>query len=344
MRNGEYPVSSSHRIATRSERRKEKTKLLVIAGGRIEHREFSALPEYLDAGDWVVVNDAATLPASLQGRHARTSGEVEIRLAAATRDPKIWRAVVFGPGTWRSKTEERPAPPALAVGDLIEFGSSLRGRVRKIDQPRLIEIEFLTEHLWQEIYAVGKPVQYSYLEDELASWDQQTIFSGAPIAVEPPSASFPFTWDLVFQLKEKGVNVARVSHATGLSDTGDPALNGLLPLPELSLVPMETREALARAKRDGRRIVAVGTGVVRALETWAGTEGDAKTVFTELKISPDHDLTVATGLLTGMHEEGASHLGLVGAFVGKEILAKAYGEAKERGYLWHEYGDVCLIL
>ena len=344
MRYGEYPVSASHRIATRSERRKEKTKLLVIAGGRIEHREFSALPEYLEAGDWVVVNDAATLPASLQGLHERTKSRVEIRLAAATGDPMIWRAVVFGPGTWRLRTEERPAPPQLEVGDLIELGPNLRARITRVDEPRLIEIEFLTEHLWQSLYDVGKPVQYSYLEDELASWDQQTIFSGAPIAVEAPSASFPFTWDLVFRLKAKGVHVARVSHATGLSDTGDAELNKHLPLPEMSLVPRETREALARAKREGRRVIAVGTGVVRALETWAGLRGEAETVFTELKISPAHELKVATGLLTGMHEEGASHLGLVGAFVGKQILARAYTEAKEREYLWHEYGDVCLIL
>jgi S-adenosylmethionine:tRNA ribosyltransferase-isomerase len=197
--------------------------------------------------------------------------------------------------------------------------------------------------LWTKFYAAARPIQYSYLKHGLELWDQQTIFSGVPAAIEPPSASFVFSWDLLFQLRAAGVDVAPLTHGTGISNTGDPAIDAQLPFPERFRIPHATQRAVWRARNRGGRVIAVGTGVVRALESWGGGADSAGWRWTDLKLRADSPLKVVDGVLTGMHEPGASHIDLLQAFISKERLQDAYTRASERGFLWHEYGDVCLI-
>ena len=376
------------REATTSERRLGETRMLVLGRSGtapVVHAKFGDLAEFLSAGDVLVVNDAATLPASLRGRHLRTGRAVEVRLAGRmagdgspadeARRPR-WRAIVFGTGHWRTPTERRPPPPELRIGDGIELTwrqpvlgvnegtGGMRSTVAGVSEvsSRLVEIRFEADEssVLAGIYHAGRPVQYSYLTEELAVWDQQTIFARAPVAVEPPSASFAFDWSQIARLRRAGVDIVTLTHATGLSDSGSPEINARLPFPEWSRIPEATCSAIVRAKREGRRIVAVGTGTVRALESWGqlGGRGAESAVndgrgraggrevefFTSLKVTAGFEPRIVDGLVTGMHDVGASHLDLLAAFVPRERLDRAYAEAIEQGYLWHEYGDLCLVL
>lgn len=350
-------------VATTSARRAEATRLLVMdrAAGDVRHKHVSELPLELGEGDLLVVNDAATLPASLSGRHLRTGRSVELRLVshegADAANLTRWTAVLFGEGDWRTPTEARPLPACPEPGDELEFDDELRAKIVAVISnvsDRLIEIEFTAANqalLWNGLYRQGRPIQYSYLEEPLHIWDQQTLFSGPPVAIEPPSALFPFTWDLVFRLKDRGVQIEKITHATGISSTGDEAIDARLPFPERSWIGADVQAKIRAAKRSGRRVIAVGTGVARALETWGRLAGVAMGTATvvgdsfvsTLRLTSDSRRTVVDGILTGLHEPGASHIELLLAFTDRALLERGYAEALERRYLWHEYGDVCLI-
>ena len=209
--------------------------------GVLADRSIGDLPRILRAGDLVVVNDAATLPASLPGLSSR--GPVELRLAGAPRDPDgtRWDAVLFGPGSWRDRTEERLPPPPLPPGETIEIepggpGRGLRARVVGVSplSPRLVVVEFDRRGaaLWSALFRVGRPVQYSYTRAILPLWHVQTAFAGRPFAAEMPSAGRPLRLPLLRALRARGVGVCAVTHAAGLSSTGDPALDAALPFPE----------------------------------------------------------------------------------------------------------------
>jgi S-adenosylmethionine:tRNA ribosyltransferase-isomerase len=217
--------------------------------------------------------------------------------------------------------------------------------VRKEISPRLVDIEFNLKGpaLWKKFYSLGKPVQYSYLREDLQLWDQQTLFSGPPVALEPPSASFSLTWNLLFKLQKAGVEVLPLTHATGISNTGDLAIDKQLPFPETYRISIEVQKRLIEAKKEGRALVAVGTGAVRALESWGGKSNSGEWTWTEIKLTKNFKRKIVSGLLTGLHEPEASHLDMLESFAPETLLRKAYEEASLRGYLWHEYGDVCLV-
>ena len=150
---------------------------------------------------------------------------------------------------------------------------------------------------------------------------------------------------MVLTLRKRGVQVVPLIHAAGISSTGEQALDALLPLPEYYHIPEETAVVVNLAMRDGRRIIALGTSVTRALESAVDEQGDVvpgRGIAT-LKLSPRYHRKVVTGLLTGMHEDGTSHLQLLQAFAPWSLIETAYDQAKKRHYLWHEYGDTCLI-
>lgn len=338
--------------AVTSARRLDESRLLVIQDGAIHTSHVGDLPLNLSAGDLLVVNDAATLPSSLQGTHVRTGSPVEIRLMEGFCSEcgiQRWRAVAFGVGDWRTPTERRASPPDFELGDRLEFAAGLSAVVEKVHATisrRLISFHFEDSglRLWTKFYAAARPIQYSYLREELALWDQQTIFAGAPVALEPPSASFVLSWDLIFRLRAKGVKVVRLTHGTGISSTGDPAIDSRLPFPERYRIPRATQDAVLSARAEGRRVVAIGTGAVRALESWGGRDLGEGWQWTDLILSETFRRKIVTGLLTGMHEPGASHISLLKAFTCAELLDRAYARALSEGFLWHEYGDVCLIL
>jgi S-adenosylmethionine:tRNA ribosyltransferase-isomerase len=309
---------------------------------------FVELVEHLDPGDVLVVNDAATLPASLRAT-TRAGDDVELRLCGPT-ESDTWRAALLGAGDWHQRTEDRPPPPVLAPGTELDIGHSLAARIVAHSplSPRLVELCFDRQgsELYAALYAAGKPVQYAYLRDELPLWSVQTVFGARPWAAEMPSAGRPLTWSLLLALRRRGVHVAWLTHAAGLSATGDADIDRALPLPERFDIPAATVRMIAEARARGGRVIAVGTTVVRALEGCVALHGELRpgTGVTDLVIDARFRPRVVQGLLTGMHDPGESHFALLSAFASEDALRHAWSEAMARGYQCHEFGDTSLIL
>ncbi|KFE62761.1 S-adenosylmethionine:tRNA ribosyltransferase-isomerase [Hyalangium minutum] len=328
----------------------EANRLLHVSpsSGRISDRRVEHLPELLRSGDLLVVNDAATLPSSLHGLTV-AGGPIELRLLAREEEG-TWTAVLFGAGDWRMRTEDRPAPPLLTVGTQLVLGT-LKACVVEVlpPSPRLLRVAFEAQgaELWAGLYRSGKPVQYSYLSGPLALWHIQTAYAARPWAAEAPSAGLPLTWALLLELRRRGVRFASLTHAAGLSSTGDAALDAALPRPERFELPASTVEAIHATRASGGRVVAVGTTVVRALEGRAAQAGGRLTAgegVTDLLMGPGFIPKVVSGLLTGVHEPATSHYMLLQAFAPLALLREAAQIAEKRGYLGHEFGDSCLIL
>jgi S-adenosylmethionine:tRNA ribosyltransferase-isomerase len=261
-----------------------------------------------------------------------------------------FRAVLFGAGDWRTKTEDRPAPPQVRAGDVLSFGV-IEAEIMRVHaaSPRLVTLRFLADEdeAWRAIFRVGRYVQYAYTAKTLKAWQVQTPYAAEPWASEMPSAGRPLAWEVLDAFGKRGIVLARITHAAGLSSTGDPALDRARPLPERFRVPEETVRAIENAKRAGGRVVAVGTTVVRALEGAAAIAGGrlvAREGVTDLVIGPGFVPRIVDGLVTGLHERGASHFALLGAFAPRDLLERAYAHAEREGYLCHEYGDSSLIL
>ena len=180
---------------------------------------------------------------------------------------RTFAAVVFGAGDHRTPTEQRPLPPALAVGDTVALGP-LRARVvRLLGHPRLVELRLAgdADAIRAGIARHGRPVQYAHMGAPLALWDVWTRIAALPVAFEAPSAGFVLDWRLLDRLAARGVGFATLTHAAGLSSTGDAALDARLPLDEPYGIPAATVAAIAAARRRGGRVVALGTTVARAL-------------------------------------------------------------------------------
>jgi len=318
------------------------------SAGTLRDSRIGDLPGLLRPGDLLVVNDAATLPASLQGR-APGGAPVEARLMAELSGG-AFRAVLFGPGDWRTPTEHRAPPAALREGERLSF-DELSATVERVSpiSPRLVELRFdrPRDALWPLLYRLGRPVQYSYASAPLEAWHVQVPYASQPRAAEMPSAGRPLRWEVLLALRQRGVRLASVTHAAGLSSTGDPALDAALPLPERFEVSLATAEAVARAREGRGRVVAVGTTVVRALEGAALQHGGrlvASAGETDLVVGPGYRPSVVDGLLTGVHEPAASHYALLHAFAPAELLARAHAHSERKGYLSHEFGDSWLLL
>lgn len=342
-------------LASRARQHFPKTKLLVInnESGTHSHAFFNELGHYLNEGDVLVANNAATIPASFQG--SARGKPIELRLAANLepneKTPRRWLAVLFGEGSWKTPTERRAAAPLVSPGDTIELAKGLSARIEQVrsENNRLVEVSWRCDlrDLWRLLYRAGRPVQYSYLKEDLKLWDTQTLFATRPVAVEAPSAAFPLTWNQLFKLNSAGVKLVSLTHAAGLSSTGDPSLDRLLPFDENYSIPSQTAAAINDALANGKRIIAIGTTVVRALESAFDVNTghiEAKNGVTSLKLSAARKKQVVTSLITGLHEPGASHLELLSSFAPSAVIESAYADAIKRNYLWHEYGDACLIL
>ncbi|MEX3959139.1 S-adenosylmethionine:tRNA ribosyltransferase-isomerase [Trinickia sp. EG282A] len=334
--------------ATTPVQRPKNARLLVVdRWGKIEHRARSAMVGLLRRGDCVIANDAATLPASLSGVLERTGACVELRLAGRSSlepdDVRDFRCVVFGDGDFRTPTEARAAPPALTLGERIVFGALIATVVRLLDHPRLVEIRFEGEpvRIWHELAVHGKPIQYSYMVDPLAMWDVWTPIAAHPVAFEPPSAGFALDWHLLHALREKGVAFATLTHAAGLSTTGDPALDAKLPFDECYRIPAATAALVEATRKRRGRIVAIGTTVVRALEAAASADGtvQAGDGIARQHIGPRTELKVVDAIVTGTHEPDSSHYALLGAFTDELTLQRAEAALEASQYRTHEFGD-----
>ncbi|PRP96539.1 S-adenosylmethionine:tRNA ribosyltransferase-isomerase [Enhygromyxa salina] len=337
---------------------REGVRLLLVdeAADEIRDAAFAELVDELRPGDLLVVNDAATLPASIAGRVRGQTVELRLlgpRLDDESGGDRQWRAVLFGSGDWRDDTDDRPAPPVLELGATIELRGGLSAALvgRHPDAERLVDLCFDRggPELHAALYAAGRPIQYSHLDQPLELWSVQTVFAGRPWAAEMPSAGRPLTAALLGALRARGVELARLTHAAGLSATGDPGLDALLPLPERYEIPAETVAAIERARARGGRVIAAGTTVVRALEgAVAGAVAGEGLVAgggeTALIITAQTELRVVDGLLTGMHASHESHYRLLRAFAPDELLERAWDAALGAGYRSHEFGDLALLL
>jgi S-adenosylmethionine:tRNA ribosyltransferase-isomerase len=325
--------------------------LAIDENGHVSHHRASDLPSLLQCGDLLVANDAATIPASLHGTHERTGCPIEVRLAGrpslASQDVQRFSAVVFGDGDFRTPTERRPDPPPLQCGDELLFGS-LRATVAAIlGHRRLVELHL--NHppavIWEAIAGHGRPIQYAYVPAPLAIWDTWTSIASRPVAFEAPSAGFVLNWATLRALRARGIQFATITHAAGISSTGDEELDRLLPFDEPYSIPPATAALIRRTMRRGGRIVAVGTTVVRALEHAARMPGwvpPGHGIATQ-RITPLSHLRVVDAIVSGLHETGSSHYELLRAFQDDAALQEMTTQAEARGYLAHEFGDVVFI-
>jgi S-adenosylmethionine:tRNA ribosyltransferase-isomerase len=312
------------------------------AGGRIEHRTFGELPDVLAAGDLLVVNTSATLPAAVVA--ALPDGTpAQVRFAtAAPHLPKGWWVVEL-----RSADGDTPLRASAAAGDRLAladgatvdlvapYASSSRLWLAHVGLPGGAELPaYLAQH--------GAPIRYAYVPDAWPLADYQTAFALHPGSAEMPSAGRPFTPELLTRLVAGGVLIAPVTLHTGVSspERHEP------PYPESYVVPAGTARAVNAVRGWGGRVIAVGTTVVRALETVAAPDGTvtAGAGWTGLVVTPERGLHAVDGLITGWHEPEASHLLMLEAAAGRALLDASYREAVETGYLWHEFGDSHLVL
>src|SRR5712691_9477861 len=316
--------------ADRPAQRPPQAKLLVVdARGRISHLPRSALADLLQPGDHVIANDAATLPASLHGLHMPTGERIEVRLAGrrslAVDDVMNVSDIVFGTGAFRTRTEERPPPPRRAPGDRLALGPLSATTEKVLGHPRLVSLRFegTPDAIRAGLARHGRPIQYAHVPVPLELWDVWTPIAGPPVAFEPPSAGFTLDWQELAEIRAQGADFATITHAAGISSTGDAQLDLRLPLDEPYRIPEATAAVIRRTRADGGRIVAVGTTVVRALEH-AGRRGliqSGEGLATQ-RIGSGTSLRLVHAILSGTHEPGSSHYELLRAFADPATLER----------------------
>ncbi len=319
-------------------RARDAGRLLVSQDGRHHHARFLDLASFLLPGDLLVVNQSATLPASLPAEGP--NGSFTLNLSTD-----------YGSGLWLAEPRYSPAEPGPVAG--LEAGLTVRvaGTPARLIAPfpdlsRLWFVQFGGD-VQQLMGTFGRPIRYGYLKDDYDLANYQTLFSRVPGSAEMPSAAYPFTERVVKSLEDRGVHIAPIVLHTGVSSLEVEAddLEGHTLYPEPFRVPCLTAEAVNQARREGRRVIAVGTTVVRALESaWDGGYVRPAAGFTRLYIRPGRPLRAIDGLLTGWHDPATSHLAMLYAFAGKEVIQGAYKQAVQAGYRWHEFGDSHLIL
>jgi len=327
--------------------RRDQVRLLVIdrATGKIEHSHFDKIDNYLRKSDLLVFNSSRTLPASLRGCECGAAHGpcMEVRLAEHLPDDS-WLALLLC-------EQGDPFGCGLREGMRIDFAEGLNANVVTRDEniPRLWKLRFSISgtQLVDLIYRLGKPIRYEYVS---TPWDldyYQTVYAKEPGSAEMPSAGRAFTWKLLLDLKRRGIDIGYIVLHTGLSSYMDDELDAQRPASEEEyFVSAATAKKINQTRESGGRVIAVGTTVVRALESVVDPSGRVKEKrgYTRLKIDNRYRLKAVDGLLTGLHEPEASHLDLLSAFLPAEQIRAAYEEAIQRRYLWHEFGDLNLIL
>ncbi len=307
--------------------------------GSVEHRTFSDLPDLLNPGDVLVVNVSATIPAAVPARRASGSGRVRVHFA--TRAPHLdddWRVVEI-----RSADGSRPA--RLPVGERLALrgGATLELVAPYASGQRLMLARFCCELLVDDyLERHGEPIRYSHVRGHWPLEAYQNVYAISPGSAEMPSAGRPFTRELLSRLVARDVVIAPITLHAGVSspESHEP------PFPEWFEVPERTAETICTARGRGGRVIAVGTTVVRALESAVAAEGCscARSGWTGLVVTPECGVRSVDGMITGWHEPEASHLMMLEALAGPELLHASYAAALDAGYLWHEFGDSHLIL
>lgn len=315
-------------------------KLLVAnrADRRIEHTRFAKLPDLLVPGDLLVVNVSATLPAAVPGQAADGT---PVRIHFSTRVPRLdasWRVIEV-------RSADGSSPHGSTAGGLITLrgGAALELVASYVSATRLKLARFDgAGSVEQYLAKFGEPVRYGYVTQRWPLEEYQNVYATTPGSAEMPSAGRPFTTELITALVARGALIAPITLHTGVSspERHEP------PYPEQYEVPASTARLVNAARDAGGRVIAVGTSVVRALETVTRPDGRvvAGSGWTSLVVEPGRGVWAVDGLITGWHEPEASHLQMLEAIAGPELLARSYDEALQHRYLWHEFGDSHLII
>ncbi|MFC4589070.1 S-adenosylmethionine:tRNA ribosyltransferase-isomerase [Sphaerisporangium corydalis] len=302
---------------------------LMVSGtdtGSVTHHAFTDLPTLLRPGDLLVVNDSATLPAAVRLDRLSVHFSTEREDGSWLVELRRRTAGTTGPYNGGEPGEWLPLPGGATL--------------------RLLERE--TPRLWRAradrdvpayLREYGVPIRYSYVERDWPLSAYQTVFGVRPGSAEMPSAGRPFSHELVTALVSRGVMVAPITLHTGVAspEKDEP------PYPERYRVPVQTARLVNQAEG---RVIAVGTTVVRALETAAlhgSGEVRAAEGWTSHVVTPAGGVRVVDGLITGLHEPRSSHLMMLSAIAGEDLLSRSYDEALREGYLWHEFGDLHMI-
>ena len=348
-------------------------RLLVATPDGMVHARFGDLPRFLSAGDLLVVNTSATIAAAVDGR--RGDGRpVVVHFSSPLDEGTPWAGTPDG----RSPGEQAPgeATPGGPAGEgtpgetqwLVELRGSAAATgpvtdaapgesitlpaggsltlLRRYPGPAAIRMWAASVAAGGDVGAFlarrGQPIRYSYVPDPWPLPAYQTVFARTPGSAEMPSAGRPFTAGLVTDLVAAGVVIAPITLHAGVAslEAGEP------PLPERFAVPEPTAQLVNLTRAEGRRVVAVGTTCTRALESAADAGGTvhARHGWTDLVLGAGHPARIVSGLVTGWHDPEASHLALLEAVAGQQLVRAAYLEAERAGYLWHEFGDSCLLL
>ena len=300
------------------------------ASGEVSHHGFGELPGLLLPGDLLVVNTTATLPAQV-----RAGRELAVHFSSPRPD-----------GSWLVELRQ--------IRDKISMPNGNGSPGQRISLPGgavLVLEGRATARLWRARLSVavvpyllrhGVPIRYSYVPRDWPLAAYQTVFAREPGSAEMPSASRPFTPSVVTELAARGVLIAPLTLHAGVSSLEA----GEDPYPEPYDVPPVTARLVNYVRAHGGRVIAAGTTVVRALETSALRTGAAEPSagWTSYVVTPETGVTVVDGLLTGLHEPRSSHLRMLTAFAGPALLSRCYETAIGSGYLWHEFGDVHLLL
>ncbi|TFV90507.1 S-adenosylmethionine:tRNA ribosyltransferase-isomerase [Blastococcus sp. CT_GayMR16] len=318
---------------------RDEVRLMAVRPGRTTSVLFRDLPELLEPGDLVVVNTSGTLP-----------GRLPARRADGVLVPLHW-STALDDGEWVVELR-RPdnSGPDLGVepGTVLELPGGVTMTLlaghpdpsrpsrlwRATTTPAVPATAYLLEH--------GTPIGYGYLRGDFPLAAFQTVYAGEPGSAEMASAGRPFTEEVLVALMTRGVPVVPLTLHTGVSS---PELHEP-PSPERFAVPEVTARLVNSTRRAGGRVVAVGTTVTRALESATDDDGVTRAAhgWTDLVLGPDRPARAVTGLITGLHEPEASHLQLLEAVAGTELVTAAYDRAVAEHYLWHEFGDSMVFL
>jgi S-adenosylmethionine:tRNA ribosyltransferase-isomerase len=314
--------------------RRDGVRLLLGAGSAPEtmsvtHHRFTELPSLLGPGDVLVVNRSGTMPAAVD----IPADNLAVHFSTVAPD-----------GSWIVELRRGDAPDrGGSPGDRITLPGSAELVLRRRHVSRRLWHATLSEvDVPGYLAAYGRPIRYGYVAERWPLADYQTTFATVPGSAEMPSAGRPFTPDVVTRLVSMGVVVVPVTLHCGVAspEAHEP------PYAEWFDVPHATADVVNAARRRDARVVAVGSTAVRALESAVDSSGKvaARRGWTDLVVTPDRGVRVVSGLLTGFHEPRASHLLMLEAVAGTELVRRCYAAALESGYLWHEFGDVNLLL
>jgi S-adenosylmethionine:tRNA ribosyltransferase-isomerase len=325
---------------------RDEVRLMVsyVSDDRVVHSRFRDLEEVLEEGDVLVINTSGTMNAALE---AERDDGTELELRLSTHLPAdLWIVELRRPADGATEPFRHATPgetlglPEGATATLYapypgdpDLSEGSRLWLSSLDLPRPLD-EYLDRH--------GFPIRYGYVRESWPVSYYQTVYATEPGSAEMPSAGRAFTPELITRLVSRGVRLAPLILHTGVAslEDDDP------PYEEFYRVPLDTARLVNAARAAGRRVVAVGTTVVRALETVTDEDGISHPGegWTRLVVTPGRPVRSVSAMLTGLHEPRSSHLAMLEALAGREHLRIAYREALREGYLWHEFGDLHLIL